>query len=74
MFDGLLAVHLFGSIVFADEYFIFGQIEYLSARMCVTKRQGYYPQSKDSYNMSFVKLVVSQVIFADENFRNDYFV
>lgn len=37
MFDELLAVHLFGSIVFADEYFIFGQIEYLSAKMYVTE-------------------------------------
>ena len=36
--------------------------------MYVIKRQGYYPQSKDSYNMFFVKLVVSQAIFADENF------
>ena len=33
MFDGLFAAHLFGSVIFADEYFIFGQIEYLSAKL-----------------------------------------
>lgn len=37
MFDGLLAAHLFRSVVFADEYFMFRQIEYLSARIYVTE-------------------------------------